>query len=282
LNAEPLTFLIVFAFVLGLMVGSFLNVCIYRIPRGESIVLPSSHCPHCGADIRPYDNIPVVSFLLLAGKCRTCGRGISWQYPAVELLTAFLFSLTVFKVGPDLRTLIFWAFFSALVVLILIDLKERILPNVITLPGVLAGLACSLISPVNDGTAKALLSLFGWTVPNPRFYSFLDSTIGALVCGGFLWVVAEAYFRIRKIEGLGFGDIKLMGMVGAFLGLKLALFTIMLGSFLGAVVGFAFIRLTGKDSRYELPFGSFLGVSTIVAALWGREVIQWYLNVHRP
>jgi leader peptidase (prepilin peptidase)/N-methyltransferase len=282
LNAEPLTFLIVFAFVLGLMVGSFLNVCIYRIPRGESIVLPSSHCPHCGSDIRAYDNIPVLSFLLLAGKCRTCGKGISWQYPAIELLTAFLFSITVVKVGPESRALVFWAFFSALVVLILIDLKERILPNVITLPGVLAGLACSLISPVEDGTAKGLLSLFGWAVPNPRFNSFLDSIIGALVCGGFLWLVAEAYFRIRKIEGLGFGDIKLMGMVGAFLGVKLALFTIMLGSFLGAIIGFAFIRLTGKDSRYELPFGSFLGVAAIVAALWGREVIQWYLSLHRP
>ena len=264
------------------MVGSFLNVCIYRIPHGESIVLPSSHCPHCGSDIRPYDNIPVLSFLLLAGKCRICGERISWQYPVVELLTALLFSVTVAKVGPDLRTFVFWAFFSALVVLILIDLKERILPNVITLPVVLAGLACSLFSPVNDGTARDLLSLLGWTIPNVRLCSFLDSMIGALVCGGFLWAVAEAYFRIRRIEGLGFGDIKLMGMVGAFLGLKLALFTIMLGSFLGAIVGFAFIRLTGKDSRYELPFGSFLGVSTIVAALWGREVIQWYLNFHRP
>jgi leader peptidase (prepilin peptidase)/N-methyltransferase len=282
LNADPITFLIVFAFVLGLMVGSFLNVCIYRIPRGESIVLPSSHCPHCGADLHPYDNIPVLSFLLLGGKCRTCGKEISWQYPAVELLTAFLFSITVAKVGPEGRTLVLWAFFSALIVLILIDLKERILPNVITLPGILAGLACSLISQVDDGTAKGLLGLFGWVVSSVRLYSFLDSIIGVLVCGGFLWLVAEVYFRIRRIEGLGFGDIKLMGMVGAFLGLKLALFTIMLGSFLGAVIGFAFIKLTGKDSRYELPFGSFLGVAAIVAGLWGREIIQWYLNLHRP
>lgn len=264
------------------MVGSFLNVCIYRIPRGESIVLPSSHCPHCGADLHPYDNIPVLSFLLLGGKCRTCGKEISWQYPAVELLTAFLFSITVAKVGPEGRTLVLWAFFSALIVLILIDLKERILPNVITLPGILAGLACSLISQVDDGTAKGLLGLFGWVVSSVRLYSFLDSIIGVLVCGGFLWLVAEVYFRIRRIEGLGFGDIKLMGMVGAFLGLKLALFTIMLGSFLGAVIGFAFIKLTGKDSRYELPFGSFLGVAAIVAGLWGREIIQWYLNLHRP
>lgn len=282
MNADPITFLIVFAFVLGLMVGSFLNVCIYRIPRGESIVLPSSHCPHCGADLHPYDNIPVLSFLLLGGKCRTCGKEISWQYPAVELLTAFLFSITVAKVGPEGRTLVLWAFFSALIVLILIDLKERILPNVITLPGILAGLACSLISQVDDGTAKGLLGLFGWVVSSVRLYSFLDSIIGVLVCGGFLWLVAEVYFRIRRIEGLGFGDIKLMGMVGAFLGLKLALFTIMLGSFLGAVIGFAFIKLTGKDSRYELPFGSFLGVAAIVAGLWGREIIQWYLNLHRP
>ena len=276
-----MTLLIVFIFLLGLTVGSFLNVCICRIPRGESIVFPNSHCPRCGAAIRPYDNVPVVSFLLLKGRCRNCGDIISWQYPVVELLTACLFTGTVLRFGLEVRTGILWIFLAAIVVLIWVDLTHRILPNVITLPGVLVGMACSLLSPVNDGTAKSVLDLLGWTVTASRFLSFLDSFLGALVCGGFLWLVAEAYFHIRKIEGLGFGDIKLMGMVGAFLGLKLSLLTIMLGSFLWAIVGFAFIRLTGKNSRYELPFGSFLGAAAIVAALWGKEIIGWYLGLHR-
>jgi leader peptidase (prepilin peptidase)/N-methyltransferase len=181
----------------------------------------------------------------------------------------------------DVRTGILWIFFSAIIVLSVVDLRARILPNGITLPGTLIGLIFSLIRPVGDGTARSLLGLLGWSVSDIRFLSFLDSLVGALICGGFLWLVAEAYFRIRKIEGLGFGDIKLMGMVGAFLGLKLALFTIMLGSLLGAIIGFAFIKLTGKDNRYELPFGSFLGVAAIIAALWGREIIDWYIGLHR-
>ncbi|HVN80455.1 MAG TPA: prepilin peptidase [Terriglobia bacterium] len=276
-----MTILLLFIFLLGLTVGSFLNVCIYRIPQGESIVFPNSHCPHCGCAIRPYDNIPVISFLLLKGKCRICGNKISWQYPLVELLTATLFAGAFARIGMDVRTGVLWIFFSAIIVLIVVDLRARILPNGITLPLTLVGLIFSLIRPVGDGTARSLLGLFGWAVSNLRLLSLLDSLIGTLVCGGFLWLVAEAFFRIRKIEGLGFGDIKLMGMVGAFLGLKLALFTIMLGSLLGAIIGYAFIKLTGKDNRYELPFGSFLGVAAIIAALWGREILEWYFNLHR-
>ena len=276
-----MSILLLFIFLLGLTVGSFLNVCICRIPRGESIVYPNSHCPHCGGVIRPYDNVPVISFLVLRGKCRTCGDKISWQYPLVELLTAAVFTATFIRIGVDVKTGIMWVFFSAIIVLIVVDLRARILPNIITLPGTIIGLIFSLISPLEDGTAKGFLGFLGQTVSNLRLLSFLDSLIGALVCGGFLWLVAEAYFRLRKVEGLGFGDIKLMGMVGAFLGLKLALFTIMLGSLLGAVIGYAFIRLTGKNSRYELPFGSFLGVAAIVAALWGREIVEWYLSPHR-
>ena len=276
-----MTIFLLFIFVLGLTVGSFLNVCICRIPQGESIVFPNSHCPHCGCAIRPYDNIPVISFFLLKGKCRTCGNKISWQYPLVELLTAFLFTGVFVRYGMEVQTGVLWVFFSAIIVLIVVDLSARILPNVITLPGILIGLAFSLISPVEDGTTKSLLCLLGRSVPDDRVLSLLDSLIGALICGGFLWLVAEAYFYIRKIEGLGFGDIKLMGMVGSFLGLKLALFTIMLGSLLGAIIGYAFIKLTGKNSRYELPFGSFLGIAAIVAALWGKAIIEWYLSLHR-
>ncbi|MEW5974905.1 MAG: prepilin peptidase [Acidobacteriota bacterium] len=265
-----------FFLALGLIIGSFLNVCIARLPKSESVVFPRSHCTQCGGAIAGYDNIPVLSYLILRGRCRICGAGISWQYPAVEVLTAATFVTTYWIVGVQLKTAIFLLFFSAMIVLVFIDLNHRILPNLITLPGIVVGVICSLLAPVEDGTAEFLFSVLGWSVPIPRAYSVLDSLLGAMVCGGFLWVVAELYLKIRKIEGLGFGDIKLMGMVGAFLGVRLALMTIMLGSFVGAVTGLIFIRLAGKDSRYELPFGSFLGLAAIFAALWGQRMIQGY------
>jgi leader peptidase (prepilin peptidase)/N-methyltransferase len=270
-----------FIVLLGLIVGSFLNVCISRIPRQESVVFPSSHCPACGALIKPYDNIPLFSFLVLGGKCRACRNPISWQYPLVEGLTALVFWLTWHKWGLGWSMLIGWVFFSALIVLVFIDLFERILPNVITLPGILAGIIASLLVPVHDGSGEFLLRLAGWLTAPLWLQSLLDSLVGAVVCGGFLWGVAEAYFRIRKVEGMGFGDVKLMGMVGAFLGVKLALLTIMLGSFLGSVIGFSFIKLSGKDSHYELPFGSFLGVAAIIAALWGETILKAYLGLLR-
>src|SRR5437773_303262 len=262
--------------ILGLIIGSFLNVCIARIPRQESIVFPNSHCPQCGNPIRAYDNIPLLSYLLLLGKCRSCGQRISWQYPVVEALTALTFWATFVLLGFSLKAIVLLMFFSSIVILIFIDLNHRILPDVITLPGMLFGLLFSLLTPVQDSTAEFILSLFGLEISNGIFISFLNSFMGVSVCGGFLWLVAEIYFRVRKIEGLGFGDIKLMGMVGAFLGMKLALLTIMLGSMMGAVLGLLFIKLAGKDVRYELPFGSFLGIAAIISALWGPQLISDY------
>ena len=270
-----------FFVLFGLVVGSFLNVCIARLPAEESVVLPNSRCPSCAAAIKPYDNIPVVSYVLLRGKCRSCKEPISWQYPAVEVLTAMTFWLTYAVVGIQLKTLVLLAFFSAIIVLIFIDLHHRILPDVITLRGTVVGLLLSLLVPVEDGTARFLFGLMGFPLTQTIVLSFLDSFIGALVCGGFLWGVAEAYYRIRNIEGLGFGDIKLMGMVGAFLGVRLALLTIMLGSFMGAVVGLAYIKFAGKNNQYELPFGSFLGVAAIIAALRGAHVIGEYTSLFR-
>jgi leader peptidase (prepilin peptidase)/N-methyltransferase len=261
---------------LGLIIGSFLNVCIVRLPQGESIVFPNSYCPHCGNPIKPHDNIPLMSYMLLKGKCRSCKQWISWQYPVVEALTGLTFWLTLRDLGFELRTVVLLIFFSAILVLVFIDLNHRILPNRITLPGILFGLIFSLMAPVRDGTAEFVLSLFGVGLASPIWVSFLNSCLGALICGGFLWAVAELYLRVRKIEGLGFGDIKLMGMVGAFLGTKLALLTIMLGSIMGAVIGLIFIKFAGKDSRYELPFGSFLGIATILSALWGNQLIGGY------
>ncbi len=271
----------VFFVLLGLIVGSFLNVCISRLPREESIIFPNSHCPMCGVAIKAYDNLPIFSYVLLQGRCRSCKERISWQYPVVEALTSLTFWLTFLIVGLQLKTAFLLIFFSALIVLIFIDLNERILPNVITLPGIMVGMLFSLFAPVQDGAAQFLLNSFGFRVVHPILLSFLDSVIGALVCGGFLWFVAEMYLRFRKMEGLGFGDIKLMGMVGAFLGVKLALLTIMLGSFLGAVIGLLYIKLSGKGSKYELPFGSFLGLAAIVAALRGAQMIGQYTGLFR-
>lgn len=267
------------AFILfGLVIGSFLNVCISRIPLGESVVFPSSHCPLCGGEIKPYDNIPVLSFLLLKGKCRSCQAPISWQYPLVEMLTSAVFWLTFHRHGLTLKTAVDIPFFCVLIVLIFIDLHHRILPDLFTKSGMVAGVLLSLAVFVGDGTGNLLLQLLGARNFSLVWASLLDSVIGLCVCGGFLWGVAGLYYLARKKEGLGFGDVKLMGMVGAFLGFKLGLFTIMLGSFLGSVVGLAYIRLAGKDSRYELPFGSFLGVAAIVAGLWGESLIEVYLG----
>jgi leader peptidase (prepilin peptidase)/N-methyltransferase len=267
--------------LLGLVIGSFLNVCIARLPQGESVVFPSSSCPHCGVGIKPHDNIPIISYLLLEGRCRSCHEAISWQYPVVEALTAVTFWATYYFVGLQIKTVLLLIFFSAIIVLIFIDLNYRILPDIITLPGILVGLIFSLLAPVQDGTAEFFLSLIGRPIQHPMLLSFLDSLIGALVCGGFLWFVAEAYLRIRKMEGLGFGDVKLMGMVGAFLGVRLALLTIMIGSFLGAVIGLIYIKLAGKDGQYELPFGSFLGIAAIISALRGAQVIGQYTGLFR-
>ncbi len=267
--------------ILGLVIGSFLNVCIARVPEGKSIVFPNSRCPQCGAAIKPYDNIPVVSYLVLGGKCRACKKAISWQYPVVETLTAVTFWATFAVVGLQVKTALLLLFSSAMIVLIFIDLNHRILPDRITKPGVAAGLLFSLFIPVEDGTAKILSNVLGVAVERPVLLSFLDSLIGTLACGGFLWFVAEAYLRIRKVDGLGFGDIKLMGMVGAFLGIRLALLTIMLGSLMGAVIGVIYIKFAGKDSRYELPFGSFLGIAAIIAALRGAQIISGYTGLFR-
>jgi leader peptidase (prepilin peptidase)/N-methyltransferase len=219
------------------------------------------------------------SAALQSRPCRGCKEPISWQYPFVEGVTAVVFWATVHLAGIQSKTVLLLLFFSAIIVLVFIDLNHRILPDVITLPGIVVGLVFSLISPVEDGTSKLLLGLWGFSEVPLIMYSFLDSLIGAVVCGGFLWLVAEAYYRLRKIEGLGFGDIKLMGMVGAFLGVRLALLTIMLGSLMGALVGFIFIKAAGKEATYELPFGSFLGVAAILSALWGAQMIGRYTSI---
>jgi leader peptidase (prepilin peptidase)/N-methyltransferase len=244
--------------VFGLAVGSFLNVCIHRLPLDESLVWPGSYCPKCQAPVRWYDNVPVVGFALLHGRCRACGTRISALYPFVEVVTAAVFvgGYLLFGVQPLLVARLLFA--CSMIVLFVIDLQHRILPNVITLPGVLVGFAFSwFLTP-------------GW----------LDSLIGILAGGGILLLIAEAYYRVRKEEGLGMGDVKMLAMIGAFLGWKLMLVTLVLSSFMGSMIGLAVIALKKGDMKYALPFGTFLAIGALVSSVAGDAMLSWYLGFY--
>jgi leader peptidase (prepilin peptidase)/N-methyltransferase len=275
----PTTLIGIFAALFGLIIGSFLNVCIVRIPGRKSIVMPASACPNCGAAIRPWDNIPVVSWLLLGGKCRECKTPISWMYPVVELLTAALFWACYYAFGLTTEALK-WAIFSALmIVLVFTDLRERILPDVVNYSGFAMGLALSLVTKPADGAALWLANrVFDFPPPSPVI-SLADALLGAAFGSGMLWLVAEIYFRMRGREGMGFGDVKMMLMAGAYLGLKRTLLTILAGSVLGSVLGLAFMLARRKGSDYELPFGSFLGMAAVLVMFFGTPLVNWYLSL---
>jgi leader peptidase (prepilin peptidase) / N-methyltransferase len=266
-------------FVLGLVIGSFLNVCILRIPNDESVVLPSSHCPACKALIKPYDNIPVVSWLLLGGRCRKCKAPISPLYPIVELLTGLLFLGTYlwFDLTIEFAK---WAIFAAiLVVLTITDIRERILPDKVNFLGLGLGLALSLFIAPIDGTAE-WLSRRMFDVPPPQAaLSIGDALLGSAAASGLLWLVAEGYFRLRGREGMGLGDVKMMAMAGAFLGVQRGLLTIMVGSLLGSLIGAAVIAIGRKGSDFELPFGAFLGAAALLVVFFGSPALAWYRSV---
>jgi leader peptidase (prepilin peptidase) / N-methyltransferase len=276
-HSRNVTWVTVFLF--GLAVGSFLNVCIRRIPGGESIVRPASHCPACQTPIKPYDNIPVLSYLILRGRCRSCRARISPMYPLVELLTGLLFLICYGRFGPTWVGLK-WALFSALLtVLIATDLRERLLPDAVNFTGLGLGIVLSFFVPPGDGTAQWLAKrLFAFPPPEPAL-SFADAALGALVGSGLLWLVAEGYFRLRGREGMGLGDVKMMAMAGSFLGIKRALLTILGGSVLGSVIGALVLLLWRKDSNYEFPFGTFLGVAALVVVFFGTPALEWYQSL---
>lgn len=278
-KVAPATLIAVFVFLFGLIIGSFLNVCIVRIPERKSIVLPASACTKCGAAIRPYDNIPVISYLVLRGKCRGCKTKISPMYPIVELLTGVLFlgCYPAFGISAEAAK---WAAFSALmIVLVFTDLRERLLPDVVNFTGFGIGLAISFFTQPTDGTALWLSNhLFSFPPPAPVL-SFADALLGAAVGAGLLWLVSEAYFRLRGREGMGLGDVKMMLLAGAFLGAKRTLLTILAGSLLGSVLGLAFILARRKESDYELPFGSFLGMAALLVVFFGTPVVNWYASL---
>ena len=249
---------LVFGFIFGTVVGSFLNVCIHRLPQGQSIILPSSHCPHCKTPIHFYDNIPLLSFALLRGKCRACHAPISWRYPLVEFLMGFFSVILLVRYGISTLYLVYFAFFASLTLVSFIDLPHRIIPDVISLPGILIGVVISLLHPQ---------------------LSFKDSLIGVLVGGGSLYVVASVYHLVTKREGMGGGDVKLLAMIGAFIGWKGVLFTILCSSFIGSVVGVTLMLISSKaDSKYAVPFGPFLSLGAVIYVLWGEALINWYVG----
>jgi leader peptidase (prepilin peptidase) / N-methyltransferase len=247
------------AVVLGLLVGSFLNVCIYRLPRRESVAWPASHCPSCRRALAWYENVPLVSWLALRGRCRTCRTPISIQYPIVEAATGVLFGASYFWYGPTALGVVRTLFGCAMIVLFVIDLHHRILPNVITVPGTVIGLALSLFLPP------------GW----------VSSLIGVVMGGGLLLAMGEGYYRLRGVEGLGMGDVKMLAMIGAFLGWQLALVTLLLASFGGAVLGVALLATRRGSMQAALPFGTFLAVGAAIAAVAGDSLITWYVSFYR-
>jgi leader peptidase (prepilin peptidase)/N-methyltransferase len=238
------------AFLVGACVGSFLNVVIHRLPREESIVSPRSRCPGCGREIRAWENIPIVSFIVLGGKCAGCGGPISWRYPVVELLTATGFAAIFFLDGPGIPLLRDLLFFSLLVPIVFIDIDHRIIPDELSLGGLAAGL---LVSFLRGGDWKG-------------------SIAGALLGGGILYATAVLYEKVRGAEGMGGGDIKLLAMIGAFVGWRGTLATIFVGSFLGAVGGILSMRKGGEGLKTAIPFGPYL----CVAALLSRYLGGWF------
>ena len=246
--------------VLGAIVGSFLNVCISRLPKEESIVRPGSHCPKCKTPIRYYDNIPLLSYLLLGGKCRHCKAPISIQYPIVEAITVLSSFFLFITFGVSLSFFYYFSFVAALIAITVIDLYHQIIPDVISLPGIVIGLLGSLV------------------IPQITFWS---SLIGVLSGGGSLFLVATVYQWLFKREGMGGGDVKLLAMIGAFLGWKAVILTIFLSSFIGSIIGITVMLIKGKDFKYAIPFGPFLALGAVISLFWGENIISWYLYLNR-
>ncbi len=246
------------AFALGAAVGSFLNVCIYRLPRGGSLLRPGSHCPSCQAPIRPRDNVPILSYLALRGRCRSCGGRISLRYPLVESCTGLLAIATFWRYGMQPVAPLHFAFAAALVVVTFIDIEYQIIPDAISLPGIGIGLTASFLVP---GT------------PAP-----FDAAIGVLLGGGILYGVALAYQRWTGVEGMGLGDVKLLAMIGAFLGWRGIPLCLLVASVTGSVVGLAIAVGLRKGRRYPIPFGPFLSAGAIATMFFGDPLVRWYLT----
>lgn len=246
-------------FMFGMCIGSFLNVCIYRLPSSMSIINPSrSICPQCNSAISFYDNIPVFSYLWLKGRCRHCKAPISLRYPLVELMTGIVAVDVLFIFGLTLAGVIYFIFISSLLVITFIDIDHKIIPDVITLPGIPIGLGASFVLPA---------------------MTFKASLLGLLAGGGSLWLIAWTYSLITRKEGMGGGDIKLLGMVGTFIGWKGVVFTIFVASVAGTCVGMIFMLIKGKNLKFAIPFGPFLSIGAMSYLFFGEKIMYWYFHI---
>ena len=246
----------IFAFIFGAAIGSFLNVCIFRIPAHESIVKPLSQCPHCHQPIRFYDNIPMISFLVLRARCRDCGGKISWRYPLVELITALLALLLFMKFGLTLNFLVFFIFTAVLITISFIDLDHQIIPDILSLPGI----------PI-----FFLAAIFIVRLP------WHEALIGLLIGGGMLFLIAFVYELLTKREGMGGGDIKLLAMIGGFLGWKSLIFVLLFSSLAGAIVGITAMIIKKQDMKYAVPFGPFLSLAAVAYIFWGEIFMRFLI-----
>jgi len=252
---------IVFAFVFGLALGSFLNVCIYRIPLKKSIVRPPSSCPQCGNGIRFYDNIPVISYIVLKGRCRHCGTPISLRYPLVEIITG-LFSAALFiQFGLNPKTVFLFLFTAALIAITFIDLQHKIIPDVISLPGILVGLVFSFFPSAGISPLEALIGIVGG--------------------GGFLFLVGTVFEKVTGREGMGGGDVKLLAMIGAWMGWKALPFIVLISALTGSVIGGVSLALTRQGMRSRIPFGPFLALGALVFLFFGDDITLWFYRLGR-
>lgn len=264
-------FIYVISFIFGTVIGSFLNVCIYRIPREKSIVLPGSHCTSCDHPISFYYNIPILSYIVLGGKCQNCNSRISGRYPVVELITGLLFLATVWEFGLGIETLFYLLLISSLIAITFIDLEHKIIPNVISYPGIVVGILYSALITDWNNFGQAIQA-FNET---QNFFSLLrelpilDSIFGIILGGGILLLTAYLYKALKKRDGMGMGDVKLLAMIGAFFGWEGVLFVIFLGSILGSVIGISIIIAKKGDLKYALPFGPFLSIAAVVYIFTG-------------
>lgn len=251
--------ILIIPFIFGSVIGSFLNVCIYRIPSGISIVSPPSRCPSCHKEIPFYYNIPVAGWFILRGRCAHCASRISFKYPLIEAMTGFLASALFLKFGLSAPLFAYFAFSSALTVVTFIDLEHQIIPDVISLPGIVAGFTAAFF------------------ISSPPYPGVIESLIGILLGGGLLLAIAAAYYLLTRNEGMGGGDVKLLAMVGAFIGWKGVLLTVLAGSFLGAAAGLIAMAASGKGTKHPIPFGPFLSAGALLHLFFGDSIIGWYI-----
>lgn len=255
---EPNTVMILFSLLFGLAFGSFLNVCIYRIPLNKSIIFPPSSCPNCEHRIKFYDNIPVFSYLLLRGKCRNCHTHIPIHYPVVELLTGLLSMALFIRYGLSYQYILSFLFLIALLLISFIDLHHQIIPDILSIPGIFAGIAVSFI---------------------PGHLTWPDSIIGAVGGGGILYLIALVYKKVTGRDGMGGGDVKLLAMIGAWMGWRALPFIILLSSLSGIVIGGGALMMAGKGYRVRIPFGPFLSLGAIIYFFFGRQILIWYYHL---